>query len=845
LSQEDHTLAVAFYDSETSNEPASVELTWAELVQTLTSDTPAPCTAETCVGKKCPHKSRAGDDPGAWSPVQIEGLRDNSNVRAVTALVLDGDGITAEQVELVSQALQGRVYALHTTHRHRTTPYFIRLVLELARPVLAHEWASFYPRSIAYLGLTGIFDPTCKDLSRLYFLPTRPSDIPFLCDVGTGASLDVDAILSRSPSIQQIPALGTAQASAADRQEECDLAPDAEQGDFVNLGTAVKMLSAYRRARSRGTDIDKEKSDLVGRLLSGKPLAAPGGNAEATPIAPPEDLPKGRGHAIMRAAAILTGYLPADVPDEVYLEIFSRSFDAMCFGRVADRDEMVEHLLEKVRIGRDRRKEWDAELATKNTSAKAYQVAIAETRLKARAAREKVTELKDGVQLVEETAAPPPDGDDWLTQLRHTKDGEGLIASGLNAYLILRNESEFRGALRWNEVTLSVDAFGIFANAPAASLYTHIGNYLALKWGLTLKIEAVAQQIELVAQENAYDPIKEYLRSLKWDGESRLSDDGGWLVRYAHAIPGPMVESVGRKWAVGAVARGLEPGTKNDTVLILEGPQGRRKTMLFETLGKQWYADMSIVIGDKDSKMIAGRSWICEIPDLAALKRSSEVNAVKAFFSTRADTFRPPFGRHVITSPRRNAFGGTTNEEQYLVDPTGNRRFLCIKLEDTDVDIKALDRDRDQIWAEAVYLYDKHVNECEDKLHCGCWWFVGDEKQKLADMADERLQESPNEIAIEEWWYAIEPKFRPKHLTGNFIAKEILKFTQDRITRSVLIEIGFAIKKLGFRRERDGSGTRAWVYLPTEEMLTSPQSDLGKAQASAMKFKPKVVSGGG
>jgi hypothetical protein len=112
-------------------------------------------------------------------------------------------------------------------------------------------------------------------------------------------------------------------------------------------------------------------------------------------------------------------------------------------------------------------------------------------------------------------------------------------------------------------------------------------------------------------------------------------------------------------------------------------------------------------------------------------------------------------------------------------------------------------------------------------------------------MADERLQESPNEIAIEEWWYAIEPKFRPKNLSGNFIAKEILKFTQDRITRSVLTEIGIAMKKLGFLKARETTKQRAWSYVPTEEMRFAPQSELGKEQASAMKFKPKIVNGGG
>ncbi len=90
---------------------------------------------------------------------------------------------------------------MHTTHRHRAASgvYFIRAVVQISRPVLAPEWRTFYARAISHLGLDGICDPTCKDLSRLYFLPTHPSDEEFHSDVGEGEPLNVDAVLALAP----------------------------------------------------------------------------------------------------------------------------------------------------------------------------------------------------------------------------------------------------------------------------------------------------------------------------------------------------------------------------------------------------------------------------------------------------------------------------------------------------------------------------------------------------------------------------------------------------------------------------------------------------------------------
>lgn len=835
-------LLVAFYQNEKDNQPVQVSLTWDLLVQTLSAAETSPCTVENCQGKKCPYKHTSTEGrENAWSPVEITGERDNDNVRAVTALVLDGDGITKDQLVRTHAAVKNLCFAVHTTHRHRQGDhYFIRLVIRLSRPVLAAEWAKFYPASLASLGLQDVFDPTCKDLSRLYFLPTHPKDAPFLQDAGQGEPLNVDGVLSHTfskidPALAHVLPRATPPQAPEDYEDE--VAHDASQNKFTDLGKIVAMLSSYRMSRSHGKDADKERADLIGRLLSGSALAAPGSNAASTPIQPPADLPKGRGYALMRVARICTGYLPADTPDEIYLQLFARSIDAMCFGRREDRAEMEEHLLEKLRIGRAKRAEFDAESEARHTAGKAFAITAALERQKQRQASQ-IQNTPNTPGRVLEEVLEQVEPDSWMTELQMKKDGEGLVACGLNAYLILKNHEDVRGCFRWNDVALRIETVGVFADIEAEVIDTRVGNYLTQKWGMKLPANEIYKIILMLAYENRFDPIKDYLHSLTWDGVSRIDANDGWLSVYANAEKTEddegFVQAVGRKWLVAAVARGLNPGCKVDNVLVIEGGQGKRKSTLFEVLGAQWYADMAIVIGDKDSKMIANRSWICEIPDLAALKKTSEVNAIKAFFSQRIDTYRPPFARAPIQSPRRNVFAGTTNEEQYLGDPTGNRRFWCVSC--GQIDLAAVIRDRDQLWAEAVVMYYKHVNECPDKLECGCWWMTREESHRASKRVDERVQDSPYKEGIDQWWNDLSPDKRPKAVTTYTVALEALGYMHSQVTHYVLTEIGHALKKIGFSRTRvRENGERKRVYVPSEELLKRPQSEKGKHKFTSFK----------
>ena len=198
--------------------------------------------------------------------------------------------------------------------------------------------------------------------------------------------------------------------------------------------------------------------------------------------------------------------------------------------------------------------------------------------------------------------------------------------------------------------------------------------------------------------ENRFDPIVDYLDGLDWDGTARLDK---WLTTYLGAEDSDLNSAIGRLTLVAAVHRVRKPGCKFDHIATFEGAEGTMKSTSIVTLaGGDNFSDQTILTAsDKEQQELVRGVWIFEIADLAGMKRS-EVEKVKAFASRTHDRARPAYGRRRVDAPRRCVFIATTNEDEYLQSQTGNRRFWPVKT--NTIDIEALRRDRDQLWAEAA-----------------------------------------------------------------------------------------------------------------------------------------------
>ena len=203
------------------------------------------------------------------------------------------------------------------------------------------------------------------------------------------------------------------------------------------------------------------------------------------------------------------------------------------------------------------------------------------------------------------------------------------------------------------------------------------------------------------------NPLLDILNSLEWDGKPRVEQ---FLHDVLKADDSDYIRECSRLIFAGGVHRAYNPGCKFDDMIVLIGGQGVGKSTIVRWLNieDQFYQEIKTISGKEGIEAIRG-VWIGEVSELMAMTRVKEAEAVKAYITSQKDSYRPPYQKNVQTIPRRCVFIGTTNNQQFLTDKTGNRRFYPVmcksdgyKLLDHEKEIRAYIR---QAWAEAVHLY--------------------------------------------------------------------------------------------------------------------------------------------
>jgi predicted P-loop ATPase len=304
---------------------------------------------------------------------------------------------------------------------------------------------------------------------------------------------------------------------------------------------------------------------------------------------------------------------------------------------------------------------------------------------------------------------------------------------------------------------------------------------------LNVGITIVADAIQMVARQNSFHPVRDYLDCLNWDGTERV-DSLLWF--YAGTDITSYTVGAGRRCLVAAVARVLRPGCQADECIVLEGEQGLGKSQLVRALaGEEWFTDEISEFGSKDAAMQLTGKWIVELSELNALDRSSAAR-IKSFLSRRTDRFRPLYGRHVVEVPRQCIFMGTGNRSDYLEDETGARRFLPVKC-GQKLYLEELARDRDQLWAEAVHLYRSGVP----------WWPEGDE------VVHARLEQAARYIG-DPWIEEVENYVRNRNQVTMSEVLDQLQVDLGHRSQGHYRRVGKILRVLGWDRDSDGQMAR-------------------------------------
>lgn len=280
----------------------------------------------------------------------------------------------------------------------------------------------------------------------------------------------------------------------------------------------------------------------------------------------------------------------------------------------------------------------------------------------------------------------------WTLILENRAETEGMLA-----YDRFREEAMFVLPPPWEMATASFKPRPIKQNDLAECVEFLEGH------GMTPKVSNISDVLDKIAERAPYHPVRNYFNDLpKWDGTPRVDN---FLTDYLGAEDNRLNRAISRKWLCAIVSRIFVPGIKFDTCLVLQGKQGLGKSQFGRALSPlgEWVTD-AVTVGDKAREVIENTRgvMIVELAELAG-KSTKEINAVKSFISVQSDSARGAYRRKADVVLRQFVFYATTNDDEYLNDPTGNRRWWSVK--PTHIDLEAIRADRDQLWAEVMTMY--------------------------------------------------------------------------------------------------------------------------------------------
>ena len=685
------------------------DYTWSEIVDKLKK---VQYTDETFAEYKRMSKEEKlvkKNAAGAYFGGSLSGARRcNGNVVEHTLLTLDADnGAHLGDVDAARMLGLDCAMVVHSTHSHADERPRLRYIAPLSRPCNNDEYQAVARKVAEYIGIETI-DATCYDPCHAMFWPTCSRDATYYFKEFKGPMLNPDELLAEYGPGQAWRDVSLWPMSS--RETEIIVREAKKQGDpETKPGVVGKFCRAYDVVDAIGTflsDVYEECTSVSGKprytysagSSSGGAVVEDGGkflySHHATDPAGGQLCNSFDLVRIHKFGAMDEGKEPQEITRRP-------SYKAMCEFAAADpgfRQHEYQERLEQIEadfadlgeIVAGERRPADTDCAEpKNTQG------LAPGAAEATAAED---ESKEDTSWVEK-----------LTVNHKTGEVDPTIA---NAELILRNDPKLRGAIAYDRFSnkqvarkrlpwrkAEPDAGGAeWEDADDANLLLYMEKY----WHLSAE-NKIRLAVQVVAEDNAFHPVKEYLDGLTWDGIERLDT---MIIRWMNAEDDEYTRAVTRKWMCAGVARIYTPGRKVDQMLMLVGKQGLGKSRLARCLAKdRWFTDSLGSTDGKDAYDGLRGMWVVEFAEMAAAKKS-EVESVKNFITKQADTYRPAYGRHVKTFPRQCIFYGTTNDFEFLKDRTGNRRFWPIEIKGfDDGQLKGLEAEVDQLWAEAKYRY--------------------------------------------------------------------------------------------------------------------------------------------
>ena len=596
-----------------------------------------------------------------------EGRRSKNTVAFRDVLCLDIDYGQPDTWDNYTLTFNNAAF-VYSTHKYTASAPRIRLVILLSRRVTGDEYEAIGRMVASHIGIE-LFDDTTYQPERLMYWPSTSADGDFFFREQDGPALDADAVLAQYHNWRDV-----SEWPYSKRVSEIIRHDVTKQGDPLSK---PGIVGAFCRCYNIHEAIEKYLADTYERTDKDNRYTFKNGTVAA-------------GLVIYESGVFAYSHNATDPSSQ----ILCNAFDLVRLHRFADLDQ---DLIGNVAIQNRPSYKAMAELAA--SDAKVRTLLTEERRSSA------VTDFEE----IDEEAAPTDDNS-WTENLEYTRKGQ-IACTIANMAYVLDNAPEFRGRL-WHDDFTGLDRYKgklPWPTDPSVDSWTNtddscLRKHMEKAYGLVGK-EKLADALTSVFASHRRHPIREYLTSLTWDGEPRLDS---LFIDFLGAEDSELIRAQTRKQFTAAVARVMRPGCKFDTALVLVGPEGTYKSTTLQKMAGKWFNDTAIDMGSKDGMEALRHSWIIELGELTAIRRS-DTETVKGFLSKTSDKYRPAYGRYVEEHPRQCVFFGTTNEHSFLKGFTGNRRFWIVEtsVRPCKMSVKnELDGYyRDQVWAEAVYNY--------------------------------------------------------------------------------------------------------------------------------------------
>jgi predicted P-loop ATPase len=666
LLEQDRDLDIAVAKSRRDKRWRNKRISWPELTERLSRTHRTHEALKDYLRMTKDKQDDIKDVGGFVGGYLTDGIRKNGQVKHRQLLTLDIDLASPEFWDDFTLAYNNAA-VVYSTHKHQPDQPRLRLVLPLDRPVTEEEYEPIARRVASVLGIDQ-FDHTTYQPTRLMYWPSTAKDADYYYQSQGGPRLDVDRIL----------------ASYTDWKDSSGWPVGSTENEHVK-----------RAAKKAGDPLDKP--GIIGAFCRTHSIDAAITHYLDAVYQPTQD-PDRWSYAAGSTAGGLVVY------DDKFA--FSHHGTDPTSGQLCNAFDLVRlHMFGPEDDGQE-----DTPVNKRPSYGKMVALALKDEHVKLTIGQERLADSR--ADFTQEDGDEPGENTDWMKELEMTHTGQ-YRRTIENIVLILENDPRLKGKMQRNTFT---DKEVIRGQVPwrkvtrATPYFTDkdivgIRHYLERVYEIDHK-QKTLEAIEVVLGKHSHHPVQDFLDGLTWDGEERLDT---LLIDYLGAEDTPYTRAVTRKTLTAAVARIRRPGAKFDYVLTLVGKQGAGKSTLISRLGGEWYCEnLTTVQGKEAAEQLRG-VWILEMGELAGLKKA-EQEIIKNFISRQEDSYRPAYGIKKETYPRQCIFIGTTNNEDFLRDATGNRRFWPVAISD-DLSIgqrihAELTKDLvAQIWAEAQTRY--------------------------------------------------------------------------------------------------------------------------------------------